>query len=190
MRHRTVQATEVRPHRPVRSLTLRRWLSVALLVAVASSTVTGCTLDKTGTPASQISGWLTTSGGGAAIGQVQVDSRNVALALSHHNSSAAIKEVCALLTTDAQTAIGNLPTPDNQLTNDLNTAYEDAASAGNNCYNGSNGSKSLLRKSAAERAQLAPLLSTAVDRIVYITGHTPSTSTTLSTGGNNDPFGA
>ena len=119
-----------------------------------------------------------------------MDSRNVDLALSHHNSPAALKEVCALLTTDAQTAIGNLPTPDNQLTNDLNTAYEDAASAGNNCYNGSNGSKTLLRKSAAERVQLAPLLATAVDRIVYITGHTPSTSTTLATGGGNDPFGA
>jgi hypothetical protein len=190
MRQRIDQALRARRHRPVRSLTLRRWLSAALLVTVASSMVAGCTLDQTGTPASQISGWLTTSGGGAAIGQVEVDSRNVNLAVSRHNSPAALKEVCALLTTDAQTAIGNLPTPDNQLTNDLNTAYEDAATAGNNCYNGSDGSKSLLRKSAAERAQLAPLLATAVDRIVYITGHTPSTSTTLSTGDNNDPFGA
>lgn len=152
--------------------------------------VAGCTLDETGTPSVQMSGWLTTSGGGAAIGQVEVDSRNIDLALSHHNSPAALKTVCALLTTDAQTAIGNLPTPDNQLTNDLNTAYEDAATAGNNCYNGSDGSQSLLRKSAAERAQLGPLLATAVDRIVFITGHTPSTSTTLATGDNNDPFGA
>jgi hypothetical protein len=52
--------------------------------------------------------------------------------------------VCALLTTDAQTAIGNLPTPDTTLTDDLNNAYEEAAAAGNDCYNGSTGVASLL----------------------------------------------
>ena len=130
--------------------------------------------------------------GGAAIGHVEVDSRNIDLALAHHDPPAAIRTVCALLTNDAQTAIGNLPTPDTQLTDDLNTAYEDAAAAGNDCYNGAAGNAALLRRSAAERRQAAlPLLATAVDRIdvdhrahaVHL-DHAPAPS---DAGG--DPFG-
>ena len=99
---------------------------VAALV-VLSLLGAGCTVDRSAPTATQVSDWMTTSGDGAAIGQVEVDSRNVDLALSRHDPSAAIRTVCALLTTDAQTAIGNLPTPDSQLTDDLNQAYEDAA---------------------------------------------------------------
>jgi hypothetical protein len=145
-------------------------------------------MESSAPTAAQVSDWMTTSGGGAAIGQVEVDSRNVGLAVSRHDPASAIRTVCALLTTDAQTAIGNLPTPDNQLTNDLNQAYEDAAGAGTDCYNGASGG-ALLRRSASERAKLVPLLTTAVDRVVATTGHTPSTSTTLATDAGDDPFG-
>jgi hypothetical protein len=147
-----------------------------------------CTLDQTGPPATQVSNWMSTSGGGAAIGQVEVDSRNIDFELAHHQPPSAIRTVCALLTTDAQTAIGNLPTPDTDLTDDLNTAYEDAAAAGNDCYNGSSGGP-LLRRSATERAKLGPLLTTAIERIQAVTGHTPSTSTTTPSDQDEDPFG-
>ena len=49
--------------------------------------------------------------------------------------------MCALLTNDAETAIGNLPTPDTQLTDDLNNAYEKAAAAGDDCYQGAGGTR-------------------------------------------------
>jgi hypothetical protein len=160
-----------------------------LVLAVVCSLVSGCTLDPSGSAAAQVSGWITTSGGGAAVGQVEADSRNIGLALSRHNTPAALRTVCALLTTDAQTAIGNLPTPDSQLTDQLNAAYEDAAAAGNDCYNGADGNASLLRRSASERAKLVPMLLTAVERITSITGHTPSTSTTAPSDSNDDPFG-
>jgi hypothetical protein len=168
---------------------LGRWLMAAGLTAAGPSIVAGCTLDQSGPPSAQVSAWMTTSGGGAAIGQLKVDGRNIDLAVARHDSASALKTVCALLTTDAQTAIGNLPTPDTRLTEDLNTAYEDAAAAGDDCYNGAAGNGSLLRRSASERARLGPLLATAVGRIVSITGHTPSTSTTLASGDGNDPFG-
>jgi hypothetical protein len=158
-------------------------------VAVGSLAVTGCTLDESGPPAKQVSAWLTTSGGGSAIGQVELDSRNIDLAVSHRAAASALRTVCALLTTDAQTAIGNLPTPDTQLTDDLNNAYEDAASAGNDCYNGSDGNRPLLRRSATERTRLVPMLATAVNRLTSLTGHPPSTSTTLASGDDGDPFG-
>ena len=40
---------------------------------------------------------------------------------------------CSGLVFDTGTAYGNLPTPDNTLTNELNVAYEDFASAGSSC---------------------------------------------------------
>lgn len=158
----------------------------ASLVVVGALLLGGCA--QSGPPATLLNGWMSTSGGGAAIGQVEVDSRNIDQALSNHDPAAAIRTVCALLTTDAQTAIGNLPTPDTTLTDDLNNAYEDAATAGNDCYNGSAGTGSLLRQSAAARAKLVPMLDTAVARIDTITGHTPSTSTTLAPDASPDPF--
>jgi hypothetical protein len=162
---------------------------VATLAVVGASLLSGCTLDQTGPPAGQLSAWLTTSGGGAAIGQVEADSRNIDLAISHHDSAAALRTVCALLTNDAQTAIGNLPTPDAQLTSDLDAAYEDAAAAGNDCYNGAPDNSSLLRRSSSERVKLVPMLRTALDRFTSITGHTPSTSTTAPSDSGVDPFG-
>ncbi len=125
--------------------------------------------------------------GGSGVGNVEVASRNVDLALSQHNSAAAIREVCALLSNEAQTSIGNLPAPDNTLTDDLNTAYMDATAAGDDCYNGASGDAKLLERSAAERVKLAGLLATAVQYVQSVTGRTPTTDTTTPQG-NSDPF--
>ncbi len=157
-------------------------------VLMGCMVLAGCTLDQVGPPATQVDNWMKTSADGAAIGQVEVDSQNVDLALSHHDAPSEIKTVCALLTTDAQTAIGNLPSPDTTLTDDLNTAYEDAAAAGSDCYTGASGG-TLLRRSAAERQKLVPLLTVAIDRVDAITGHAPSTSTTMASDAGADPFG-
>lgn len=177
-------AARVRILWPVRS---------SLLVAIAllgSGALAGCAgQEQSGPPAARVTSWVTGSGGGAAIGTLEMDSRNVGLALSTRNAPAAIRTVCALLTNDAETAIGNLPTPDTQLTNDLNVAYEDAAAAGDDCYNGSSGNRSLLARSASERGRLVPLLATALGRIVAVTGHEPSTSTTSPAASGGDPFG-
>lgn len=176
------------PGQPARGAT--RLAAMAAVILLGSAALAGCAgQDQSGPPAARVSTWVTGAEGGTAIGTLEVDSRNVDLALTHHQSAAAIREVCALLTNDAQTAIGNLPTPDTQLTNDLNAAYEDAAAAGDDCYKGSTGNTSLLRRSASERVQLFPLLAAAVDRITSVTGRTPSTSTTLPSGADNDPFG-
>ncbi len=178
-----IESLQVHPPRGVVS-----GLLGALVVVLVSLLVSGCTLDETGPLSSRVNGWMKSAAAGAAIGQVEDDSRNVDVALADHNSPAQIKTACALLTTDAQTAIGNLPTPDTRLTDELNTAYEDAAGAGNDCYNGANGNASLIHRSARERVKLVPLLGIAVERIAADTGHTPSTSTTAPTDSNDDPF--
>jgi hypothetical protein len=171
---------------------LGRWThSVPLLVVaalVAAVALAGCAgPEESGPPAARVSAWLSTAAGGAAIGAIEVDSRNIDLAFAHHQPAASIKTVCALLTNDAETAIGNLPTPDTHLTNELNAAYEDGAAAGDHCYQGASGNKGLLRRSAAERRQLVPLLSVALARMNAITGHTTSTSTTAPAP-DDDPF--
>jgi hypothetical protein len=158
-------------------------------VVVGAMALMGCAgPEESGPPAARVSAWVSTAGGGAAIGTVEVDSANIDHAIAHHSSPAAIKTVCALLTNDAETAIGNLPTPDTQLTDDLNNAYEDGAAAGDDCYRGASGSKALMRRSATERKKLVPLLAAATDRMSAITGHTPSTSTTRPAP-DADPFG-
>ena len=165
------------------------WAAVAVAL-MAASALAGCAgPDQSGSPAARVSAWVSGAGGGSAVGALEVDSRNIDLALSRHDPAAAIKTVCALLSNDAHVAIGNLPTPDQQLTDDLNRAYEEAATAGDDCYRGSSGSTSLLRRSADERSRSMPLLAAALERVAAITGHTPSTSTTQPAPGNNDPFG-
>ncbi len=132
---------------------------------------------------------MSSSGDGALIGQVEVDSRNIDLTLRDHDPSSAVKAACALLSTDALTAIGNLPSPDTTLTDDLNSAFEIGSAAGKDCYSGSGGNASLLRRSAKERTQLVGLLGIATSRFADITGHPPSTSTTEAPNVSPDPFG-
>jgi hypothetical protein len=163
--------------------------AAASAVLVAAGLLGGCAgQEQSGPPAARVASWVSGAGGGASIGALKADAANVALAMSRHDQPAAIKTVCALLTTDAETAIGNLPTPDSVLTGELDAAYEDAASAGDDCYTGSSGDKALLARSARERTRLTSLLATAVDRIAAVTGRSPSTSTTQPADAS-DPFG-
>ncbi len=144
--------------------------------------------DESGPPAARVTAWVEGAGAGAAVGALRGDVARVDRALSLHDTPAQIRTVCAVLTNDAETAIGDLPTPDHTLTADLNSAYSDAAAAGDDCYNGASDGASLLARSAAERSRLGPLLATALDRISAVSGHTPSTSTTQPVAGV-DPFG-
>src|SRR5665213_1870955 len=113
-----------RPRRRGASALVVGFLGLAIVLG-------GCAgQEQSGTPAQQVSTWMLAGGGGSGIGNVEVDSKNVDLALSQHNKPAAIREVCSLLSNDAQTGIGNLPTPDEQLTMALNAAYMDATAAG------------------------------------------------------------
>jgi hypothetical protein len=165
-----------------------RGLAALCALLAGSGVLGGCAgQEQSGPPAARVASWVSGAGGGAAIGTLRVDSANVSQALARHDPPAAIKTVCVLLTTDAETALGNLPTPDTVLTDELDTAYGDAASAGDDCYAGAGGAKSLLARSARERAALESKLVTAVARITEVTGHAPSTSTTLPADAG-DPF--
>ena len=165
-----------------------RAVGAGLSVLVAMVVLGGCAgQEQSGTPAQRVTTWID-GGGGSGIGNVEVASRNVDLAIARHNSPAAVREVCALLSNEAQTSIGNLPTPDEQLTNELNAAYQVATAAGDDCFKGASGDARLLARSAAERVRLIGMLTTAVDHVESMTGRTPTTATTAPQGGG-DPFG-
>jgi outer membrane murein-binding lipoprotein Lpp len=161
---------------------------VLVAVAAVGLILGGCAgQEQMGTPAHRVSTWMNAVGG-SGIGNVEVAARNVDLAISRHNSPSAIREVCDLLSNEAQTSIGNLPAPDDQLTTQLNNAYMEATAAGDDCYNGASGNTRLMARSAAERTKLASLLATAVQMVESVTGQTPTTDTTAPQDGG-DPFG-
>jgi len=161
---------------------------VVLAAVAAAALLGGCAgQEQSGTPAHRVATWID-GGGGSGIGNVEVASRNVDLVVAEHNAPAAVREACALLSNEAQTAIGNLPAPDDQLTNQLNTAYMDATAAGDDCYNGAGGDAQLLARSAKERTRLVSLIAVAVRHIESVTGQVPTTDTTAPQSGG-DPFG-
>ena len=167
-----------------------RWASCLVVVATGLA-LAGCAgVEQSGSPAHQVSTWVGGAGAGSAIGAVEVDIRNVDLALDQHDPTGELRSVCALLASDAATANGNLPTPDQKLTDDLSDAYATAYDAGNDCYNGSGGNDKLMATSAALRTKTVNQLATAVARITAVTGQVPSTTTTTAPAGSNaDPFG-
>jgi hypothetical protein len=147
----------------------------------------GCSAQASGTPAQQVTTWMSGVAAGSAIGAVEADVRNVDASLSRHDPVGEIRSVCALLASDAASGNGNLPSPDQKLTNDLSNAFATAYDAGDDCYNGSGGDQKKLAESARLRTKAVAQMATAVARITAVTGQVPSTTTTIAPP-SNDPF--
>lgn len=176
------------PHRRAGRRTAHLAPAVLALVLGAAA-LGGCAgQEQSGDPAQQVTTWVDQGGGGSSVGNLEVEARNIDLVLAQHNKAAAVREVCALLSNDSQSGIGNLPTPDNELTTDLDNAYMEGTAAGDDCYRGADGSPALLAKSATERARMVTMLGIAVQRITSVTGRTPTTDTTVPQTGGGDPF--
>lgn len=180
------------PHR-VPGLTVR-WAAgtaaAVVAVAIGSMALAACAAqEQSGSPAHQLSSWVNGAGAGGSIGTVSVDIKNVNLAFDQHDPPGEIRSVCGLLVDDAGTANGNLPSPDQQLSDDLSAAYATAYDAGTDCYNGSNGDQKLLATSATLRAKAQSQMTTALERIAAVTGKVPATTTTTAPA-NVDPFGS
>jgi hypothetical protein len=114
-------------------IVLRRLLRAAVLggAALALGATAGCT-GYSGSVSHQVTQWA------SQYSVISNDSTVIAdvSAIRRSLKAGRLKDVtsnCAGLVDDAGTAYGNLPTPDNTLTNELNTAYQDFANAGGNC---------------------------------------------------------
>jgi len=103
---------------------------LALLVA-------GLLLSACGTtnPTAAMQKWLSQSAYRTNLPTISADVRRAAAELRAPGATSAdLHTICAVLFTDAQQANSSLPTPDDQATALLATAYDDIGAGANKCY--------------------------------------------------------
>lgn len=149
-----------------------------LLIAVAIVAFLADGSTQAGGPGQQLRAWVSTNQVGQSIGTLSDDVSNVNKALAEHQGPGVLHTLCAGLQNDAQTANGNLPTPDTQLTQVLARAYTLDYDAGGYCYRAGGAGNPLDAKSSADSTQASHLLIEALARIQDVTGTAVSTTTT------------
>jgi len=133
---------------------------------------------RSGTPTQDLVAWVRQTGFGTSVGTVVGDASRVRIAVAAHQGSGVLHTDCGVLLTDAQTANGELPTPNTQLTDLLSSGYALAYDAGNDCYDSAGTNRSLLDRATKERIQAEAKLQQAVTLVDQLTGLTVSTTTT------------
>jgi hypothetical protein len=159
---------------------------VTLLASVGAGVVlAGCAgAEQQGAPRSRVSAWVGDSSIGETIGTLTGDNGAVSKALGQRADANTLHTVCAVLEADASSADSTLPSPDRQITDELNAAYRAELATANDCFTGARGDGRLLTQAALERNRATALLAAAIARIVQITGTSPPTTTTTSAGGD------
>ena len=161
-----------------------RWQIVAAGAGVVAIGVLGFIAyggtGRSGTPAQNLRAWIADTGFGQSVGTVVGDAARVRVAVDAHKGSGVLHTDCGVLLTDAQSANGELPTPNGELTDLLSSAYALAYDAGNDCYNSGGTNHKLLVQATKERIQAEAKLQQAVNLADRLTGTTVSTTTTTS----------
>ena len=161
------------------------WLiaGLALVVAVGVAAFASYGLRGAGgTPAQQLRAWVAQYNLGSSLGTLTGDNANVEKVTAQNGGVLAFHTVCGVLTTDTESANGNLPAPDTDVTQWLARAYDLEYQAGIDCYQAA-GDPRLLRKSAQARGQAQVLFDRVLTRIRAISGLVVSTTTTTSPSG-------
>lgn len=155
-------------------------------VLTAAAGVGGVSLGGCG-GAQTVSGWVSSNQLGAWIGTLEADNDRIATVVREDRGPSVVYSDCALLIADlGNSPAGDLPTPDAELTDDLDKAFRAEEAAGNACADGAHGDQSLLSRSAAERNEATVLFTAALERVMALTGRSPSTSTTISSQASAD----
>ncbi|HZU73949.1 MAG TPA: hypothetical protein VE990_14365 [Acidimicrobiales bacterium] len=117
---------------------LALWLAVSGAACSAS----------TGSPSQQMSAWSRTTGARALLANLGTDLTN---ALGHLRGAdrTTAHTLCAILSTDAQSANDDLPTPNKAFTDQLAATYTSLYDAAQDCYHGA-GNAALTTRAAAE----------------------------------------
>jgi len=106
-------------------------VAVVSAVLLVLGALAGCT-SYTGSKANQVREWASIASVSSNDELIVQDVSAIKLSLRARR----LKDVtsnCSGLVFDTGTAYGNLPAPDNTLTDELNVAYEDLAAAGSSC---------------------------------------------------------
>jgi hypothetical protein len=138
---------------------------------------------RSGTPGQEMRAWVANTGFAQALGTVVGDAARVRIAVDARKGAGVLHTDCGVLLTDAQSANGDLPTPNATVTRLLSAGYALAYDAGTDCYNSGGTDRSLVARATKERIQAEAKLQQAVNLVDRLTGSTVSTTTTTPPGG-------
>lgn len=160
-----------------------RAASIVVMLGCALSLTSCAGADQLGSPAHRMSAWVSGTNFGAQIGTLIADNARIPKDVA--NGTGAVHAACSTLLNDAQMAYAELPSPDPDVNQLLNSAYTLEQSAANDCYNAGTTDTKLLTKAQREGIKAEALYNQALQRIREIDGKPVPTTTTTdnSTGG-------
>jgi hypothetical protein len=143
---------------------------VLAVVVIVGGVFAGCA-ETSGTPRQQMSEWATDATYDADNSQILTDISQIDLAIKIHNLLD-LRTDCDGFGADVQTLYGELPTPDQKTTNELNTSLEnDLEQASIDCYELSSMSGPKYEKVVAELRRGEAAYATARKRIASFGVH-------------------
>jgi hypothetical protein len=161
----------------------RRVLVVAGTMLLPLGLMSCAGQDQRGSPAHRLSVWVGGTGLGGDIGALVADNQRVPKDVP--NGTGAVHAACGTLEIDAQMANGELPSPDNQVTDLLSKAYGLEGTAGTECYNAGATNSKLLAQSERNAVKADALYQQVLARIRAVDGQAVATTTTT----DNNPGG-
>jgi hypothetical protein len=156
---------------------------VPVLMLGSALTLTSCAgADQQGSAAHRMSVWVSGTDFGGDIGTLIADNARVPKDVA--NGTGAVHAACSTLLNDAQMAYAELPSPDPDVTQLLNSAYTLEQAAANDCYIAGTTDTKLLTKAEHEGIKAEALYNQALQRIRQIDGRAvPTTTTTDNSSG-------
>ena len=156
----------------------RRVLAPFVLLMLGSAfTLTSCAgADQQGDAAHRMSAWVGGTSFGADIGTLIADNARVPKVAA--NGSGALHAACSSTLNDAQMAYAELPSPDPDVNQWLDSAYTLEQTSANDCYDAAGPHTKLLTESLRDGIKAEALFNEALQRIRQIDGKAVSTTTT------------
>jgi hypothetical protein len=159
-------------------LTCRPFSAAPLVRGAAAAGLIGSALllaacgTPTNTTSQRVSAWVSSTALVAEINQVKTDAANVAKVEGLGNPGA-IRTNCAVLDLDTETANQNLPSPDQQLTQELSDAYTAEIQAAQDCYHGAGKSEELIARGQIAQLAANADIADSFSLVTQLTGRSP-----------------
>jgi hypothetical protein len=143
--------------------------AVALAALIGTSLlISGCGT-PTNTTSQRVSSWVSSTSLVGDINQIKTDASNVAKVEGLGNPGA-IRTNCAVLDLDTENANQNLPSPDQQLTDDLSNTYTAEIQAAQDCFHGAGKSKMLIDRGKIAQAAAYADMTQSLSLVNKLTG--------------------
>jgi hypothetical protein len=158
-------------------------IAFAVILTASALILTSCAgADQQGDAAQRMSAWARGTSLGGDIGTLIADNARVSKIAP--NGAGALHAACSTLLNDAQMAYAELPSPDPDVTQLLNDAYDLEQTAANDCYDAGTTDEKLLTTSERDGIKADALYQEVIDRVRQIDGRAPVTTTTSGNSGN------